>query len=261
VSGVGGPGGPPPGGGVAGAAPPPQAQQSPRYAELHTFADPALLEEALTHPTYANEHAGAATYQRLEFLGDAVLQLIASELLLARHPDWDEGRLTKARQHLVDRRQCTGLAERLGLPAALRTERGLSGAVGANSKVLGDVFEAFVAAIYVDGGLARAREAIAPLLAPLAETLAPEALRDAKSALQEYCQARRMPLPEYLDDGWTGPDHKRLYRVRVRVADAEHGPGVGSKKQLAQAEAARIALEALAGSEAAMWIPPESSAR
>lgn len=229
------------------------------YRELHTFADPALLEQALTHPSYANEYPGTPTYQRLEFLGDAVLQLLASELVLGRFPDWDEGRLTKARQHLVDRRQCTALAVHLGLNAALRTERGLVGTMAPKSKALADVFEAYIGAIYVDGGLDAARGVVEPLLGPLVDGLEPEALRDAKSALQEYCQALRLPLPAYVHDGHTGPDHARVHRVRVQVADVVYGPGLGTKRQLAEAEAARIALEALQGGKAAVWMPPTPS--
>lgn len=216
-----------------------------RYTDLHTFADPALLEQALTHPSYANEHPGTPTYQRLEFLGDAVLQLVASELLLARHPDWDEGRLSKARAQLVDRRQCAVLANALGLGEALRTERGLAGGVSSGSKVLADAFEALVAAVYADAGLARAREVVAPLLAPALDALTPDSLKDAKSALQELCQARRLPLPDYRDLGHTGPDHAREYAVEVVVEGRAYGPGVGRAKRHAQDAAARIALASL----------------
>ncbi|MDP2317448.1 MAG: ribonuclease III [Pseudomonadota bacterium] len=215
------------------------------FAELHTFRDPALLEQAMTHPSYANEHPGTPTYQRLEFLGDAVLQLIASEFLLARFPGWDEGALSKARARLVDRTHCAQLAGDLGIHAALRTERGLAGGVAPGSKVLADAFEALVAAIYVDGGLECARDAITPLLTPKADGLDADMLKDAKSELQERCQARRLPLPVYVDRGHTGPDHAREYHVTVMVDGQAHGPGSGRKKQVAEAAAARMALAAL----------------
>lgn len=216
------------------------------FQDLHAFRDPALLEQALTHPSFANEHPGTPTYQRLEFLGDAVLQLVASELLLARFPTWDEGDLSKARARLVDRTHCAQLANDLGIPAALRTERGLASGVAPGSKVLADAFEALVAAIYVDGGLERARGAITPLLTPKADGLDADRLKDAKSELQERCQARRLPLPIYQDTGHTGPDHARMYQVTVIVAGVSYGPGSGRKKQAAEADAARIALLALA---------------
>ncbi len=215
------------------------------FVALHTFAEPALLEQALTHPSYANEHPGVPTYQRLEFLGDAILQLIVSEILLHRFPNWDEGALSKARSHLVDRRQCAALAGRLGLGAALRTERGLQGSVAPGSKVLADVFEAYVAAIYLDAGLDKARATLGPLLAAQVDTLAPDSLKDAKSELQEYCQARRLALPLYAEAGHTGPDHARLFAVHVVVEGRTFGPATGSKKQLAEAAAARLALEEL----------------
>jgi ribonuclease-3 len=216
------------------------------FRELHAFEDPALLDQAMTHPSYANEHPGTPTYQRLEFLGDAVLQLVASQLLLTRFPDLDEGGLSKARARLVDRTHCAELAGDLGIPAALRTERGLAGGVAPGSKVLADAFEALVAAIYVDGGLEAARAAISPLLAKKADALDVDMLKDAKSELQEQCQARKLPLPLYEDHGHSGPDHARVYHVTVTVAGVVYGPGSGRKKQVAEAAAARIALAATA---------------
>jgi ribonuclease-3 len=215
------------------------------FGELHQFSDPALLEQALTHPSYANEHPGEASNQRLEFLGDAVLQLIVSEHLLARFPDWDEGRLTKARARLVDRRQCAVLAVELDLHRNLRTDSRLGLGVEPGSKVLSDAFEALVAAIYVDGGLECARRALTPLITEKVDGLHADTLRDAKSELQEWCQARQLPAPIYLEVARSGPDHALTFGVTVSVSGAVYGPCTGSSKKAAQLAAAALALAAL----------------
>jgi ribonuclease-3 len=227
------------------------------FRSLHAFADPSLLQQALTHPSYQNEAPGVPTYQRLEFLGDVVLQLVVSELLLERFPTWDEGSLSKARALLVDRKRCAALAENLGLGGALRAERGLAGGVAAGSKVMADVFEALVGAIYRDAGLERARAVLTPMLAPVMETLASEGLKDAKSELQEWCQARGLALPEYVAHGHTGPDHARRYEVEVFVAGTGYGQATGSSKKIAQVAAAALALRKLAPLEPAPPAPPE----
>lgn len=215
------------------------------YTELHTFRDPALLARALTHPSYANEHPGEVSNQRLEFLGDAVLQLIVSELLLARFPEWDEGRLTKARARLVDRRQCAVLAVELGLHRNLRTDSRLGLGVEPGSKVLADAFEALVAAIYVDGGLECARRAIEPLVTKKVDGLDADMLRDAKSELQERCQARQLPAPVYVEVTRSGPAHALVFGVTVSVGGEVYGPSTGTSKKAAQLGAAALALAAL----------------
>lgn len=212
-----------------------------RWSTLHPFADPALLTQAMTHPSYTTEHPGVPTNQRMELLGDAVLQLIVSELLLERYPDWTEGQISKARAALVDRKSCAAIAEDLGMRAALRTERGL--VIVARSKVMADAFEAWVAAIYQDAGLEACRAVLLPLLP---NDVAADDLRDPKSALQELCQAQSRPLPTYADS-FTGPDHDRRYAVHVTVDGVTYGPGIGTRKRTAEVEAARMALRGLGG--------------
>lgn len=214
----------------------------------HTFRDEALLQQALTHPSYATEHPGAPHYERLELLGDAVLQLVASEVLLERFPDWDEGALSKARSRLVDRRNCTVLAGRLGLVAAMWAERGL--VLAPDSKVPANLFEAWVGAVYTDAGLDAARDVVAPLLAESAAALSARALRDPKSALQERCQARGEPLPRYEIVAITGPDNARVHHVQVLVGGRAFGPGTAPRLKHAEAEAARLALDTLEAEEA-----------
>ncbi len=222
------------------------------WREAHTFSDSTLVEQAFTHPSFVNECPGVATNQRLEFLGDAVLQLVVSELLLARFPDWDEGQLTKARSRLVDRRQCGLIAQAFGMADSLRTERGLSGGFAPGSKVHSDVFEAWVAAVYVDAGLDGARAVLTPIFAPLLAGLAAAPLKDVKSLLQEWCQARRLPLPVYVEGEIDGPPHARRFRVSVFVGEDAYGPGVGSTKKAAEVAAAEAALAALGDAD----LPP-----
>ena len=209
------------------------------FASLHTFANPSLLTQAMTHPSYANEHPGVPTNQRMELLGDAVLQLIVSEVLLARYPDWAEGQISKARALVVDRRSCAAMAERLGMRGAVRTERGL--VVAARSKVLADVFEAWVAAVYLDAGLEVCRAVLVPLLPT---DVAPEAIVDSKSKLQELCQGRGLALPTYVGTA-SGPAHDLRHEFYVTVAGVTYGPGVGTRKRTAEFEAARLALRGI----------------
>jgi ribonuclease-3 len=194
----------------------------------------------VTHPSYRTEHPEAADYERLEFLGDAVVQLVVSEVLLARFPDWDEGALSKARAQLVDRRSCVRLAHALGLPAAMRAERGL--VVGADSKIHANLFEAWVGAVYTDAGIEAARAMVAPLFEGAAAALSGDALRDPKSALQERCQGRGEPLPAYVYLGASGPDHARMHRVEVHVGGRVFGPVEARQKKVAEVEAARLAM-------------------
>ncbi len=217
------------------------------YADLHTFASPALLEQALTHPSYNHEHPGAVDNQRLEFLGDAVLQLLVSELLTRRHPEWNEGDLSKARARVVDTVNLARISESLGLPASLRGGRRISNEIARGGKILADVFEAWVAAVYLDAGVERARAVVAPLLAPAIDGLAHDQLKDAKSALQEHLEARGRPRPVYTLTGQSGPDHDRTFTVEVHVDGRLLAVGTGRRKQRAEAEAARMALELLDG--------------
>jgi ribonuclease-3 len=212
------------------------------FRDLHTFARPELLQQALTHPTYANQHPGVPTNQRMEFLGDAVLQLIVSEMLLERYGEWDEGRLTKARSRLVDRDHCAALADALGLGAALRTERGL--VLAPESKAYADAFEAYVAAVHLDGGLDRARATLGVVLRDAVEQVSAGPLVDAKSRLQEWCQARRLARPVYHMTR-DGRAHESRFSVEVEVGGRRFGPTIAPKIKTAEGAAAAVALAAL----------------
>jgi ribonuclease III len=213
----------------------------------HRFARPELLERALTHSSRSYEDGDDSRgNERLEFLGDAVLGLVISELLMEQQPSADEGALSRLRADLVN---ATALAERaraLGLDAHLRLGRGeeQSGGRG-KARLLSGVFEAVLGALYLDGGLAVVhalvvREFGASLRA------APSALGDPKTQLQELLQARGLGVPVYATTASRGPAHAREFEVEVHSGERVMGSGCGRTKRQAEQEAARAALALLA---------------
>ena len=216
------------------------------------------LEEALTHASFANEQRGGRRVdnQRLEFLGDAVLGLCVTELLMERYPDAREGELSLMRAALVNTDALATWAREVGLGAALRLGRGADVAGERDqTNVLADATEALVAAVYLDRGLDTARALSRRIIAgPIGRLQGGARIgRDPKSQLQEKIQARGGPSPRYRIVAIEGPDHERLFTA-VAEADSEIlGQGRGRSKKLAEQAAARAALEALPDG------PPRSS--
>ena len=214
----------------------------------HRFTRPELLEEALTHSSWANERgAGCAHNERLEFLGDAVLELCVSTELFRRFPQLREGELTRLRAHLVS---TVGLAQRareLGLDAHLRLGKGEEQQGGrTRDAILSDALEAVLAAIYEDGGFAAAMDAVARIYAghwPLAAG-APQA-RDAKSRLQEAVQHLFGTMPVYAQGPTSGPEHAKHFQARLTLPDGRDFAGQGTSLRKAEQDAAARALEAL----------------
>ena len=212
----------------------------------YTFKNPALLETALTHPSYGGDHH-VPHYQRLEFLGDAVLELAISRYLFFELPEVDEGKLTRIRAGLVREETLCRAARRLELGSAIRLSVGEDRSGGRDKpSILCDVMEAVLAAVYLDGGFDAACEVIRRALAedlrqdPLADRL------DAKSRLQEILQRDgEMPVYEFIS--MDGPPHAPLFRYRVKAGERELGEGSGTSKQHAQQSAARNALKRLGG--------------
>ncbi len=208
------------------------------------------LEEALTHPSFANEQRGQRRVdnQRLEFLGDAVLGLCVTELLMERFPDAREGELSLMRASLVSADALAAWARGVGLGAQLRLGRGADVAGERDqTNVLADAAEALVAAVYLDRGMDSARALSRRVVeAPLGR-LASGALtgRDPKSLLQERVQARGAPSPRYRVIEAEGPDHDRVFLVVAEVGDEVIGQGRGRSKKLAEQAAARAALAGL----------------
>ena len=221
-----------------------------------SFDSPALLVEALTHPSFLNENpeAGRVSYQRLEFLGDAVLGYVTASELFRRFPDLDEGELTKLRAHLVQERSLAAIGESLGLGSQLFMGRGeeAHGGRGRSSNLAGAV-EALIGAAYMDKGPEVARSLILRLLASALERVEQRggAPLDPKSHLQEFVQARHEPLPQYRVIDARGPDHRRTFTVEVLLEDRVAGVGVARRKVDAERKAAAKALESLAVAEAA----------
>lgn len=208
----------------------------------HAFQDRKLLETALTHPSFGGDHH-VPHYQRLEFLGDAVLELAVSRYLYFELPEVDEGKLTRIRAALVREESLNRAARRIGLGEFIRLSVGEERSGGREKpSILSDVMEAVLAAVYLDAGF---DEAVRIIDMVLGEELRPEVLKDhldAKSRLQELMQRDgRMPSYDYLS--MEGPPHAPVFSYRVMDGEQELGRGSGTSKQNAQQAAARDALK------------------
>jgi len=216
-----------------------------RLAELLGLpADAPHLEEALTHPSFANEQRSTRHNQRLEFLGDSVLGFCVSELLCARFPEADEGALTRMRAQLVNAEALAAWARKEELAQVLRLGRG-AGAAGLrdSTNVLADAVEALIAAVYLDLGLEAARASCARIVEAELLALERDGTRDPKSELQERLQAigGEAPTYELLEAG--GPAHERWFKVGVRQGGRQLAEGAGRSKRAAERAAASVALE------------------
>jgi ribonuclease-3 len=215
-------------------------------ARLGLEQAPRHFEDALTHPSYANEHRAEqpADNQRLEFLGDAVLDLCVSELLLERLADADEGVLSRAYGSLVNGESLARFAREKGVGAALRVGKGAAATgISERTNVLADAVEAIVAAVYLDSGLEGARRIANQIVANGLADLSELARRDAKTALQELVQADGGPAPAYRVVAVEGPDHDRQFLMAVEVGGQQLAEGRGRTKKLAEQAAASAALE------------------
>jgi len=216
----------------------------------YRFRRPRLLREALTHKSYLNEakETGELDNERLEFLGDAVLDLVVSQHLLSAFPDAAEGELSKLRARLVNEKTLARVARRIGLGELLRLGRGETKTQGRNKpSLLADALEAVLAGVYLDGGLdaaaASVRAAFSEELASCDRSLL--ARGDFKTDLQEVCQREFEMLPHYQMIRETGPDHEKLFEVEILIRGERYGIGVGTSKKEAEQMAAKHALEKL----------------
>jgi ribonuclease-3 len=222
-----------------------------RAIDYH-FRDSGLLEHALTHTSRANEDVsgGVADNESLEFLGDAVLGFIVADLLFREFPEFNEGQKSKVKASLVSAATLARLGDRLQLGSHLLLGRGEEKTGGRQKQALiADAYEALIAAIYLDGGIEKARRFVQRELRPLVADVKRlgAAGGDYKSVLQERLQAAERPLPEYRVTGTMGPDHRRNFQVEVVVQGETLASGIGSSKKEAEQEAARVALETLKG--------------
>jgi ribonuclease III len=214
----------------------------------YTFAGKHLLEEALRHSSFVNEvpEAGVRDNERLEFLGDAVLNLAVGHILMVRYGGLNEGDLSRMRSGLVNEQQLAQIARRLDLGSHLLLGKG-EAQTGGNEKssILAGALEALVAAVYLDGGFEAAFEIVHQLFQPLVCQM--ERIHDTidfKSQLQELVQTRAGHMPGYTVVREDGPDHDKTFWVQLRVKDVE-AEGVGKSKKAAEQDAARKALARL----------------
>ena len=210
------------------------------------FSNLALLTRALTHRSYVNENPNALEdNERLEFLGDAVLDFVVGAWVYNRFPEMQEGELTKIRSAIVRNEQLAAFARRLNLGSALRLGRGEFASGGRQRDgLLGSLFEALIGALYLDAGLGAVEAFMDPLLEEAQQFILDE-IHDPKSRLQEWAQAQKMGTPQYVTISATGPDHAKVFEVEVRIQGTTYGRGHGSSKQVAARIAAQVALETL----------------
>jgi len=211
----------------------------------YSFRDKSLLVNAMTHKSFVNEYPDTTCpdNERLEFLGDAVLDLVVSEYLMDALPGADEGRLTRIRADVVAMPSLAALAGSLGVGRDLLLGKGESGSGGQEKpSLLADALEALFGAVFVDGGYEAARSVVLPLVTPLLKQASADEGQDHKSRLQEFLQATRKELPVYRMTDASGPDHDRVYRVEVLIGDCVYGAGQGRTKKNAEQLAAQAAL-------------------
>jgi ribonuclease-3 len=213
----------------------------------HTFREAALLERALTHRSFGADHN-----ERLEFLGDAVLSLAVSSLLFERFAGSDEGDLTRVRAHLVREESLHRVALQVDLPEVVRLSEGEARGGGAQrASILADALEALIGAVFLDGGFDAARALVQRLFGEIiASTEIGSWAKDAKTELQEWLQARRLPVPTYRISGTRGQAHAQTFEVECMVpALGLTEAGEGRSRRQAEQEAARRMLDALKASD------------
>src|SRR5215510_4440035 len=214
----------------------------------YSFRSRALLDRALTHRSFANERVGENCQhnEALEFLGDSVLGFVVSAWLLERFPDLSEGKLSKIKAYLVSESRLVEIAEALDLGNYILLNRGEEKTGGRRKRaLLADAYEALIGVLYIDGGIAVAERFLRRELRQKLMSIDPASMigADYKSALQEKLQAAGGPGPDYVVVEVMGPDHRRVFRVELRIGGRAVATGEGHTIKLAQQEAARFALD------------------
>jgi ribonuclease-3 len=235
--------------------PPPSALTSNREKTIledcqeaigYRFTKPELLRAALTHTSGANTRQ--ASNERMEFLGDSVLGLITCEQLYLRFPDYQEGDLTKVKSVVVSRKTCARFSQEIGLGEYLFLGKGINLYTEIPPNILADVFEALVAAIFLDGGWDAAKAFVLQFIEPEVERVAAQAVgSNSKSVLQQVAQREFGETPRYLILDEQGPDHNKCFKVAAEVADHRFPPAWGRNKKEAELKAALNALAAING--------------
>jgi len=215
----------------------------------YAFVNPALLEQALTHPSTGHGGKALANNQVLEFLGDRVLSLLVAEALVRAGPQWREGDLSQRQVALVSGPSCAGVARGLGVGPALRLDGSHARQGGRdNDRVLGDAMEAIMAAVYLDGGLDAARGVFERAWKDALQAAVGDISLDAKTALNQWAMARALPPPAYMMLERNGPSHAPVFTVMVRVGEDQSEPALGATVRAAEQAAARAFLASVAPS-------------
>ncbi|MBM4314753.1 MAG: ribonuclease III [Deltaproteobacteria bacterium] len=228
-----------------------QALKELEAALGYCFEDIGLLDNALTHRSYVNENSSlpCKDNERLEFLGDAVLELAVSDMLMRKFPAYPEGELSKLRASVVNEQPLAELARRFRIGEFLLLGRGEEGSGGRmKPSLLANAFESLVAAMYLDGGFDRAAAFTGRLFEPLiaAGSASAAALyRDYKTTAQEICQTLFQELPRYAIVAETGPDHDKRFEMSLLIGEKTIATGTGRNKKEAEQQAAKIAIENL----------------
>ena len=208
---------------------------TPKTFMGYQFKDPALFDEALTHKSYQESPHN----QRLEFLGDAVLSLAVSDMLMKSHPQSNEGFLTKKRALLVSGKTLSELATQIKIDTLLKASK----ADRDNPRLLADAFEACLGAVYLDGGFEKAREIIEDIFSEKITAQLPST--DYKSTLQEWCQKKYQTNPVYRLKTTEGPEHKKVFSMEVILSEKSIGEGKDTRKKDAEQIAAKEAIKNL----------------
>ena len=207
----------------------------------HDFSDPSLLQQALTHRSH-----GASNNERLEFLGDGVLNCVVAHVLYSRFPKLPEGDLSRLRAHLVKEATLSGIALTLALGDHMRLGEGeLKSGGWRRPSLLADTLEAIIGAVFLDAGFDAAAQLVARLYAPLLDNFDPKSVgKDPKTLLQEYLQGRKLGLPEYVLLATEGEAHCQTFRVECRIPVLDiHAVGDGGSRRAAEQQAAAIAYQ------------------
>lgn len=209
------------------------------------FKNKRLLTQALTHKSWVNEHPGQrGSNERLEFLGDAVLEFIVSRELYEKFPEQEEGYLTALRANLVNTQNLSEIAKRLGAGEALFLSKGEEEGGGReNPSLLADTIEAIIGALFIDQSVEAVNKFIESNLLTEVPKKITQPLKDPKSRLQEAVQAKGLPAPKYLLIQESGPDHAKSFIIHVLIGGKTTGKGEGKSKSLAEQAAAKEALE------------------
>lgn len=212
----------------------------------YRFRKPELLRAALTHTSGANTRLGSN--ERMEFLGDSVLGLVTCELLYQRFPEYQEGDLTKVKSVVVSRKTCARFSQEIGLGDFLFLGKGMNGYGEMPSNILADVFEALVAAIFLDGGWDGAKAFVLTFVEPEVDRVAQDAVgSNAKSLLQQVAQKEFGGTPRYCLLDEQGPDHDKCFKLAAEVSEQRFPPAWGRTKKEAELKAALNALAAIQG--------------